>query len=64
MAYNPRYAKKTEKYRREYAKKTYKRYSVNVRIDDIEMINLLESKKSVSGYLLELIRKDMGRDAE
>lgn len=62
MAYNPRYAKKTEKYRRTYAKKTYKRYSVNVRLDDTEMINLLESKDSVSGYLLNLIKKDMGRD--
>lgn len=62
MAYNPRYAKKTEKYRRAYAKKTYKRYSVNVRLDDTEMISLLESKDSVSGYLLNLIKKDMGRD--
>ena len=50
------------KYNREYTKSTYKRFSFLVRLDDLNKIEHLENKKSVSQYINELIDKDLKKN--
>lgn len=46
------------KYDADYKRKNYKRLSVLVPLKDAELLEYIESKKSVSSYLLELAKKD------
>lgn len=44
---------------RKYDDKTYKRLVFRIRKDDQKLYNWIMSKKSINGYILELIKKDM-----
>lgn len=43
----------------EYKKKNYKRYNIIVRLDDKDVLEKLDSVKSVNGYILGLIKEDL-----
>lgn len=47
---------------RKYDKKTYIRYVFRVRKDDQKLCDWITSKKSINGYVLELIKKDMEKN--
>ncbi len=46
---------------KKYDRKTYKQVVVRVRRDEKDVLDWLESKKSKSGYILELIKEDMNK---
>ena len=46
-------------YINEYNKKTYKNYSFRIRKENKEIIEWLDKQKNITGYLVELIEKDM-----
>lgn len=50
------------KYIQEYQKQTYKRYIFQVRKDDTDLINWLESKPNKQRYILDLIEADMNKN--
>ena len=52
-------SKKKIDYIKSYNLKTYRRYELNIRQDDKKVIEKLNNQKSVNGYLLNLIRKDI-----
>ena len=47
------------KYIQEYQKQTYKRYIFQVRKENLELINWLESKPNKQRYILDLIEADL-----
>ena len=49
------------KYIQEYQKQTYKRYIFQVRKDNTELINWLESMPNKQRYILDLIETDMNK---
>ena len=50
------------KYIQDYQKQTYKRYIFQVRKDNTELINWLESKPNKQRYILDLIETDMNKN--
>ena len=50
------------KYIQDYQKQTYKRYIFQVRKENVELINWLESKPNKQRYILDLIEKDMNQN--
>lgn len=46
-------------YIKSYNKQTYKQIKIEVRQDDLEILNKLKSVPSVRAYILNLIRKDI-----
>ena len=50
------------KYIQEYQKQTYKRYIFQVRKDDTDLINWLESKPNKQRYILDLIEADINKN--
>lgn len=52
--------KKIRKYQDEYMKENYRRFQVRMhKVKDADVIELLESKKSMNDYIRQLIKKDI-----
>lgn len=48
-------------YIKDYNKETYKRYSLMIRKDNVDVIEKLESQPSKNAYIISLIEKDIGK---
>lgn len=53
-----------QEYMNEYNKKHYKRVTVMIPYSEEEIIEYLKNKKPVSSYILNLIKEDMGKNAD
>lgn len=51
--------KRKSLYDMDYKKKSYRRYRLDVRYDDTEVIDFLESLENKNKYLLDLIKQDI-----
>ena len=48
-------------YIKEFNKKTYKRYIVQIRNERVDLINWIDQQPSKNAYIIDLIEKDMNR---
>ena len=55
--------KNDNKYNNTYKKEHYKRVTILVPYNEIGLLSYLNSKKSKSGYILELIKEDMKKNS-
>lgn len=49
-------------YIKEFNKKTYKRYIVQIRNERVDLINWLDQQPSKNAYIIDLIEKDMNQN--
>lgn len=49
-------------YIKEFNKKTYKRYIVQIRNERVDLINWIDQHPSKNAYIIDLIEKDMNKN--